>query len=380
MRIALFSEVYWPMVSGVGVTLRRLSEALTARGHRVRVYSASYPLPDGNADRPEVHRSPSVPLFLYPDVQWAFPRFRGVLEDVERFRPDVVHVATEFAMGVTGLKVARQLGLPVVASAHTDYEKYAARYGLDWMMGAGWRYLRWFYRQANVVLSPSGVYERHLNARGIGNTGIWSRGVDTEIFSPRYRSEAFRQSLGIRPTDLLVTYVGRIAREKDLDLLVRAWEMLGRRRDASLLLIGKGPMEVEIRRLDIPGIILGGLRQNRDLSVAYASSDVFAFPSTTETFGNVLLEAMSSGLPCLAAAAGGVVEFTSHGANSWLVEPHSPEAIAQGLERLLEDQDLRRGLGAGGRRTAFDRDWDSIYDGLLSEYESAGARFETRAA
>ena len=135
MRIAIFSEVYWPMVSGVGVTLDRLVEALSARGHQLRVYSATYDLPAGMPDRPEAHRSPSVPLFLYTDVQWAFPRQREIVDDLARFRPDVVHLATEFAMGLAGLKAAGQLGLPVIASAHTDYEKYAARYGVRWAPG-----------------------------------------------------------------------------------------------------------------------------------------------------------------------------------------------------------------------------------------------------
>ena len=137
MRIALFSEVYWPMVSGVGVTLLRLTKALQQRGHVVRVYSASYALPPGQPDRPEVHRSPSVPLFLYPDVQWAFPRQRDIVEDLRAFQPDVAHVATEFAVGLAGLKAARQLRLPVIASAHTDYDKYAARYGVEWARTAG---------------------------------------------------------------------------------------------------------------------------------------------------------------------------------------------------------------------------------------------------
>src|SRR5919112_4978075 len=136
MRVALFSEVYWPMVSGVGVTLLRLTKALERRGHVVRVYSANYPPPKGQVDRPEIHRSPSVPLFLYPDVQWAFPRLRDIVEDLGQFRPDVVHVATEFAMGLAGLKAARQLRLPVIASAHTDYDKYAGRYGVDWHCGS----------------------------------------------------------------------------------------------------------------------------------------------------------------------------------------------------------------------------------------------------
>ncbi|MEO8200202.1 MAG: glycosyltransferase family 1 protein [Gemmatimonadota bacterium] len=379
MRIAIFSEVYWPMVSGVGVTLVRLADALAARGHAVRVYSASYPLPPGFADRPEVYRSASVPLFLYPDVQWAFPRYRSLLEDAADFSPDVVHVATEFAMGVTGLKVARQLGIPVIASAHTDYEKYASRYNLDWFMRAGWGYLRWFYRQTGTVLCPSSVYERHLNARGISNTGIWSRGVDTEVFHPRHRREEYRRALGVDSRDILVTYVGRIAREKDLDLLVRAWELLGRREDVKLALVGRGPMESELRRMELPGVVLPGLKHDLDLSTAYASSDIFVFPSTTETFGNVLLEAMASGLPSVAAAAGGILEYARHGTNAWLVAPHSPEAITEGLNRLLNDSDLRRVLSNGARRTACDRGWDLVFDSLLNEYRDASARLEQAA-
>lgn len=380
MRVALFSEVYWPMVSGVGVTLVRLVDALQSRGHQVRVYSATYDLPPGSADRPEVHRSPSIPLFLYPDVQWAFPRHRAVLDDVAAFAPDIIHVATEFSMGKMGLRVARELGIPAVASAHTDYEKYAARYGLDWVMGAGWSYLRWFYRQTGAVLSPSGVYERHLNARGIHNTGTWTRGVDTALFHPAWRSESYRRALGLGPRDFLVTYVGRIAREKDLDQLLRGWQLLGRRDDARLVLVGRGPMEAELARREIPGLVLAGLMEGADLSAAYASADVFAFPSTTETFGNVLLEAMASGLPCLAAAAGGVVEFARHGSNAWLVAPGNPAAIAAGLDRLLADDDLRRVLSAGARKTACERRWDFIFDDLIAQYRVQASHLVRRAA
>lgn len=371
LRIALFSEVYWPMVSGVGVTLLRLTEALQARGHTVRVYSATYPLPDGAAsDRPEVHRSPSVPLFLYPDVQWAFPRVREIVEDVHRFRPDVVHVATEFAVGLAGLKTARRLGLPVVASAHTDYEVYAARYGVDWVLRAGWHYLRWFYGQAHRVLCPSRIYEGHLHRRGVTHTGLWSRGIDPGEFHPRFRDESYRAALGLRPDDLLVTYIGRIAREKNLDLLLQAWEALAPRR-ARLVLVGKGPLEDEIRRRELPGVHLLGLRHGRELAAAYASADLFVFPSPTETFGNSLLEAMGSGLPSLAAAAGGVLEFAEHGRNAWLVTPNSADAIADGLARLFSDVPLRAHLRHGALATAAARNWDVIYDRLVDDYRGA---------
>jgi glycosyltransferase involved in cell wall biosynthesis len=360
------------MVSGVGVTLLRLTRALEERGHQVRVYSASYPLADGQLDRPEVHRSPSVPLFLYPDVQWAFPRLRDVMEDAARFRPDVVHVATEFALGITGLKVARQLGIPIIASAHTDYEQYAGRYGVDWAVRAGWRYLRWFYSQGHRVLCPSRIYQEHLHSRGVTHTGIWSRGVDPECFHPRFRSEAYRRALGLEPGDLLVTYIGRIAREKNLALLLDAWDLLAPDRgSARLALVGRGPLEAEIRRRQIPGVHVMGLLDGRPLSAAYASADIFAFPSATETFGNSLLEAMGSGLPSLVAASGGVLEFSEHGGNAWLVAPNSVSAIAEGLQRLLHDAGLRRRLSEGALRTARDRRWDEVYDQLIDDYRVA---------
>jgi glycosyltransferase involved in cell wall biosynthesis len=382
VRIALFSEVYWPMVSGVGVTLLRLTEALQARGHELRVYSATYALPPGQSDRPEVQRSPSVPFFLYPDVQWAFPRMRDVVEDLARFRPNVVHVATEFSLGIAGVKAARQLGVPLVASAHTDYDRYAARYGVTWALRAGWHYLRWFYGQAHKVLCPSRIYEQHLHSRGVLHTGLWSRGVDPDWFHPRFRSDAYRARFGASPGDLLVTYIGRIAREKNLELLLRAWESLAPvRGSARLVLVGRGPLEDEIRRREIAGVHVAGLLHGRELSAAYASADIFAFPSPTETFGNSLLEAMGSGLPSLVAASGGVLEFSEHGGNAWLVAPDSAEAIEAGLERLLTDTALRRRLAHGALRTARERDWTQVYDGLLADYREAveGKRL-TRAA
>jgi len=361
------------MVSGVGVTLVRLADALMARGHHVRVYAPSYPMELGVRDRAEVFRVPSVPFFLYRDVQWAFPRLKNVIEDARGFRPDLVHVATEFSLGVTGLKVARALDVPVVASAHTDYEQYAAKYyGVGWAIRAGWHYMRWFYGQAETVLCPTRLFERHMNRRGVHHTGIWSRGIDAGLFHPRFRSDAYRSRFGAGERDLLVTYVGRIAREKNLDMLLDAWELLGtRHHNAQLVLVGRGPLEDDIRRRAVPRVQLAGLLpQGRELAEAFASADLFVFPSTSETFGNVLLEAMASGLPSVVAAAGGVLEMTRHGDNSWLVEPDDVDALRAGLDRLMSDRALRLQLATGALATARGRSWDRVYDRLVEDYRN----------
>ncbi len=369
------------MVSGVGVTLLRLTRALERQGHTLRVYSATYALPP-EGDRPEVHRSPSVPLFLYPDVQWAFPKLKDVTADLAAFRPDVVHVATEFALGLVGMKAARQLGLPLVASAHTDYDRYAARYGVGWALAPGWHYLRWFYGHAHRVLCPSRIYETHLHHRGVTHTGIWSRGVDPDEFHPRFRRDDYRAALGLAPDDLLVTYIGRIAKEKNLDYLLRAWQALESRRGrAQLAFVGQGPLADDIVRRAIPGVHVLGLKTGDALATAYASADIFTFPSTTETFGNSLLEAMGSGLPSLAASAGGVLEFARHDRNAWLVAPGSVPAITEGLGRLLDDPVLRRRLAVGALATAAERRWDEVYEQLLEDYRAAGeAKRADRAA
>jgi glycosyltransferase involved in cell wall biosynthesis len=372
MRVALFSEVYWPMVSGVSLTVQRAVDGLRERGHAVRVYTATYDRPAGEPDRPEVHRSPSRPLFVSPEVQWAFPRRHEIRDDLARFRPDVVHLATEFSIGLAGLRAARQLGIPIIASSHTDYERYAARYGLGWAVTPGWGYLRWFYGHAFRVLCPSPTYQAHLGLRGVRHTAIWSRGVDAERFHPRHRSEAWRRSLGVGPRDLLVTCVGRVAPEKGIDTLLDAWALLGDLHDRTrLVFVGGGLMESEIARRELPGIRMAGVRRGAELGAAFASADLFVLPSATETFGNVLLEAMASGLPCIAAAAGGPLDLVEHGWNGWLVRPNDPVALADALRTLLADGMQRGRLGRAARAAAEARRWDAVHDGLTAEYERA---------
>lgn len=380
MRVAFFSEVYWPMVSGVSLTLLRTVEALQRRGHGARVYAPTYPLPAGMPERPDVHRSPGAPFFLDPNIQWGAPRLEDILADLRAFRPDVIHVLTEFAMGRAGVRAARALGVPLVASAHTDYDQYAPHYGMHWLTDLGWSYLRRHYRSAATVLVPSEAFAERLRARGILHLGRWSRGVDTREFAPTHRSEAYRASVGCGPGDLLVTCVGRLAPEKGLPTLLAAWERLAAvRGSARLVLVGGGIMEDNLRREQRPGVVLTGTLRGADLATAYASADLFVLASTTETFGNVLLEAMASGLGCVATDAGGITEFARHGDNCVLVAPNNPEVLAERLATLLADPERRMLLGHAARQTALARSWDAIFDDLLFTYASHTVR-TTRAA
>lgn len=372
MRIAIFSEVYWPMVSGVARTLHRTVEALERRGHHCRVYTATYGTPGPDLPDPRVHQSPSRPFSLSPQVQWATPDRVAIATDLARFGPDLVHLATEFPMGIAGLRAARAHRFPVIASAHTDYEQYAGRYRLAWAVPAGWSYLRWFYRQARLVLAPSAWYADRLRQRGVAHTAVWSRGVDPDRFAPSFRSRTYRERMGIPPDAPLVAYVGRLAPEKGIERLLHLWPTLARLHPrAHLVFTGDGQLAEDIARRQLPRVHLTGALTGVPLAEAYASADLFVMPSETETFGNVTLEAMASGVATVALAAGGVLDFGVHGENCWLVPPVAPTGLLTAVDRLLADSRLRDRLATGARRTALDRGWDPVFDALERHYSAA---------
>jgi glycosyltransferase involved in cell wall biosynthesis len=391
MRIAYFTDTFTPELNGVTNTLSRLQSYLEDKGIRYAFFAPDYDrkAPCGNRkNRGEgreclrapgpasggVHRFRGINISLSPESCLAFPPARDIFERCDAFKPDLVHVITELGIGYRGLRYARSRGLPLVMSYHTDYCQYLRFFHLDVIKPLLEKYLAWFYRSAHKILAPSRHTLEQLAGRRYRNLGIWSRGIDTVKFNPRHRSRDWRKSLGIDGTFVFL-YVGRLSPEKGLDMLIRAAGEIEKRfpGKSAFVFTGGGPCEALIRRQNSPRLILTGFKTGRELSRIYASADCFAFPSSTETFGNAALEAMASGLPVAAVASGGLLEFLSPGHNALLSAAGSQEAFTANLLTIMTSAGLRRRLAENGQALARLRTWDRIFEDLLRVYASLSA-------
>ncbi|MDR1908905.1 MAG: glycosyltransferase family 1 protein [Spirochaetaceae bacterium] len=374
MRIAYFTDTFSPEVNGVTNTLSRMRAYLEKSGVQYAFFTPAYGAGGqaGEETAPQdggIHRFGGLKTALSPESRLAFPRTGEIVEICNRFNPDLVHVVTELGIGYRGLKYALSRNLPLVMSYHTDYSKYLQFFHLDFCRPLLEKYLAWFYRSAHRVLAPSKHTLEQLFHKGYQNLGIWSRGIDTDTFNPRYRSRELRRRLGVDDRFVFL-YVGRLSPEKGLDTLLYAITEIERRFPgrAAFVFTGGGPCAALIAQKNYPNVILTGFKTGRELSEIYASCDCFAFPSGTETFGNAPLEAMASGLPVAAIAGGGVLDFLSHGQNALLSADGDREAFTGALVTIMQDRKLRRALAERGRRTARSRAWDVIFDDLLGVY------------
>lgn len=366
LRLALFTDTYAPQVNGVARTLERLVSVVEARGGAVRVFAPDDP---EAVDSPDIHRFRSRAFWAYPQLRLSWPSASQVHEALRAFAPTIVHAATEFGMGLVGRRSARALGVPFVSSYHTSFVAYAEHYGLGALARPGWHFMRWFHNGGLRTYCPTQSIVDEVNAQGFERTAVWSRGVDGERFSPRHRSAAFRDTLVQTPDTLVLSYVGRLAAEKGLDVALDAVERVERVRPGAvrLLLVGDGPYEDEVRRRAPAGTVLTGKLHGTALGEAYASGDVFIFPSTTDTFGNVMLEAMASGLPVIGADVGPTREQLQSG-GGWLVPAGDAAAFASTIVTLVDDRSLVREAAARARAFAATKSWDAVWDTLLSDY------------
>ena len=368
LRIALFTGNYVHIEDGVSRTLGRLVGYLVDQGHEVLVLGPT-------VDRPAVTQPgtflpvPSVPFPGRPEYRFTTGFPRRIRRQVEAFAPDVVHLATPDVLGHRALTWARRRGLPVVATYHTHFVSYLDYYGLGFGRPVFRAIARHFYDRCAEVYVPTPAMEASLREQGVtAPIRLWPRGIELDRFSPAHRSEPWRVRHGFAEGEVVVSFVSRLVKEKGLDVftaVVRRLQAEGL--PVRALVVGDGP-EREALAQALPRAVFTGHLGGADLATAYASSDVFLFPSETETFGNVTLEALASGLPAVCADAAGSRSLVADGATGFLCPPRDADAFADAVRRLAVSADLRQTLGAAGRESARHYDWAPVLDRMVTYY------------
>ncbi|MEA3320767.1 MAG: glycosyltransferase family 1 protein [Bacillota bacterium] len=370
MKIAIFTDTFAPDVNGVAKTLKRLTNYLDNKGLEYRVFAPEST--DKDLFSSQVHRFASLPFFLYPECRLALPNMLSVKAELIKFKPDLIHVATPFNIGLCGLHYAKKLDIPVVGSYHTDFDKYLEYYDLQFLTKVLWSYMRWFHRPLRKIFVPSTDTQNHLKNHGFINTAIWPRGVDCSVFQPLTSSQLIKNKFNIKEKYIL-SYVGRLAPEKDVALLPNIQSSLPEtiRHDVHWLIVGDGPIKQELQNNAPTNMTFAGFQSGHNLAEIYAGSDVFVFPSATETFGNVVLESLASGTPVVGANAGGVQTIIKQGVTGHLCNQNDAISFAAAITSLIEDEEKREQMGYAGRHYALEQSWDSVFERLLHDYQSA---------
>jgi glycosyltransferase involved in cell wall biosynthesis/predicted metal-dependent phosphoesterase TrpH len=371
-HVLVFTDTF-EETNGVAGTMRRLARAAAARELPGRIVVAG----DEACESAGVIALPpdwSAPIPGQEAIELRFPALTQLLARVEEEQPNLIHVATPGPVGLCGLVAARLLGLPLIGSYHTELAPYALHLTRDLLVSElTGMYVDWFYGRCDRVLGPTRSVVEQLAARDFAadRLGLWGRGVDADAFSPAHRREHLRLRL-LDGGSLLLLSVGRVSQEKRLPVLLAAFSRLrARLPGVRLVIVGDGPARETLEETAPDGVSFLGELHGDALAEVYASCDVFCFPSTTDTFGQVLLEAGASGLPVVAARAGGAAELVVDGHNGLLVPPDDPAALAAALHRLASDPDLRRQLAEDGRHHALAHSWAQSLQQLLTAYGDA---------
>lgn len=380
LRIAMVTETWPPEVNGVAMTLARLVDGLRARNHALQLIRPRQTRQDNGiaegawADEgwQEVLLR-GLPIPRYPHLKMGVPSKRRLVELWTLQRPDLVHIATEGPLGWSALQAAQRLKLPVVSDFRTNFHAYSAHYGIGWLKKPIVGYLRKFHNRTLCTMVPTEALRRQLAAAGFENLQVVARGVDTQQFSPLHRSDALRRTWGVGDGERVVTCVGRLAPEKNLGLLLEALTAMRQVDPAlKLVLVGDGPAR-EALRLACPDAVFAGQRRGQDLAAHYASADLFLFPSETETFGNVVPEAMASGLAVLAYDLAAAGQLITPGVDGLLAPAGRRAAFIEQAVRLARQRGFVEQLGRQARFTAAALDWERIVQQVERTYLNAMA-------
>jgi glycosyltransferase involved in cell wall biosynthesis len=367
-RITLVTETYPPEVNGVAMSMARLVDGLHALDHDLQLIR---PRQHEAADTAQRTRFEQVltgawPIPNYPHLRMGVPSKRTLVRLWSLRRPDVVHIATEGPLGWSALQAALHLKLPVTSDFRTNFHAYGHHYRLGWLAQPIMAYLRKFHNRAHCTMVPTEPLRAQLAQRGFERLAVVSRGVDTRQFDPQRRSTALRAQWGVAPGDVVVASVGRLAAEKNLALVMQAFEALRRSLPrARLLFVGDGPMRAELAAR-CPDAIFAGQRHGGDLAAHYASADLFLFASLTETYGNVTAEAMASGLPVVAFDCAAAAQLIVADRSGRLVPADAPEAFVAAAAALAIDAEARTRFGRAARERALQFDWH----GVVKRFES----------
>ncbi|MDP2823723.1 MAG: glycosyltransferase family 1 protein [Sulfuritalea sp.] len=382
LHVAIVSETYPPEVNGVAMTLGRMVQGLLARGHRVsltrpRQHALDTPLASAQHSTTLVR---GLPIPGYAGLRFGLPAPRLLRRQWRADRPDVVQVVTEGPLGASAIAAARALGIPVVSEFHTNFHAYSRHYGFGWLESLVAAHLRRLHNRGRMTLVPCHQLGVDLVRRGYRGIRVVARGVDTLLFNPARRSTALRATWNAGDSDLVVAHIGRLAPEKNLPLVLATFAAIRRYApSARLVLVGDGPSRRQLEQQH-PGHIFAGMRHGEDLAAHYASADLFLFPSVTETYGNVTLEALASGLPVVAYRMAAAAELIRHGDNGMLADPGAGDQFVRAALDFVTRPGARRRAAAAAPLSVAALDWERIHEQLLAALREAIARPAVPAA
>jgi len=368
MKIALYSGTYVKDKDGAVKSISQLVSSFRKKGHQIAVWSPDVSLQD-NHNGITVHPLPAVPVPQYSDYKLGFfrPETRRQLDS---FAPDLVHISTPDIAGREFLLYAKKKFLPLASAFHTDFPAYLKYYRLSFAERPFWRYLQWFYNNCDIVFAPNDSIRLKLINRNINNVEIWSRGVDKEFFDPSRRSEKLRSAWDAVDKAVFV-YTGRFVLYKDIEIVMQVYERLmdaGYSDHVKFVMIGSGPNESEMKQR-MPEAIFPGYLTGSDLSTAYASGDIFLFPSTTEAFCNVALEALASGLPVVVSDKGGCRDIVEKSGGGLVARSGDVEDFCKQCLELIDNSARYRKLKAHGLAFAETKSWSAINNVVIERYE-----------
>ena len=368
LRVAVVTETWPPEVNGVAVTLAKLVQGLGHRNHDVQLIRPRQPkfdtgIKDSNLEEVLMR---GMPIPSYPELKLGLPSKKTLVKTWTLRRPDVVHIATEGPLGWSALQAAKVLKLPVTSDFRTNFQSYSKHYGIGWLRKPIVAYLRKFHNATAYTMVPTKELKKTLSENGFLNLKVVSRGVDTSLFNMSKRDPDLRKTWGATDQSQVMISVGRMAPEKNLEQVLKTFEalkLLGT--DLKLVMVGDGPLREQFQ-LKYPEIIFPGMLVQSELAKYYASADLFVFPSQTETFGNVTLEALASGIPVLAFDCAAARDWVQTGVNGWLVPENDPDGFARKAVEIFNTKNLLSQVTQSTRQQIVRLDWDQIAEQVES--------------